>query len=431
MFPMLSRSVVHPLINIFLMQSIITMAIYSLPVIMPVAAGDIGVSPESVGFYMSALYIASTITGLFSGQLVARIGAPLLFRVMLLLAAVAVIVLLYSTPLALVAMAALVGVASGPMNPTGSQVLAQVTPVEQRAFVFSLKQCATPAGGALAGIVLPPLMLAYGWHWALAAIAVVALLLAVVIVLPRGPTTQSAVNLPGSADSEHVNHAADDGAVDQSDADPKHKSRAFSLKTTRNSIMKVWSQKELRSLTAAAVGLAAAQMGLATYLVVYLWREIGFSEAAAGLVFAGLHIAGISARIVLGLLADRVTSARRILTLLCVVLAVSLLLSSLFTQHWPLVFVYAVIFVAGGSGNGWVGLYYAELARLTPVDQVAEITGASQFFTYIGLLSGPVLFAALLAATDSFRVTLILFAVMIAMVAFSLVRSSVGNGHEE
>jgi nitrate/nitrite transporter NarK len=172
-------------------------------------------------------------------------------------------------------------------------------------------------------------------------------------------------------------------------------------------------------------------MGLATYLVVYLWREIGFSEAAAGLVFAGLHIAGISARIVLGLLADRVTSARRILTLLCVVLAVSLLLSSLFTQHWPLVFVYAVIFVAGGSGNGWVGLYYAELARLTPVDQVAEITGASQFFTYIGLLSGPVLFAALLAATDSFRVTLIVFAVMIAMVAFSLVRSSAGNGHEE
>lgn len=385
------------------MQSVVTMAIYSLPVIIPVASADLRISPESVGFYVSAIYATSTVTGLFSGQLVTRYGAPMMFRLMLLLTAVSVLILLFSSPLALITMAALVGVASGPLNPTGSHVLAQVTPKSQRALVFSLKQCATPAGGVLAGIILPPVMLAGNWRLAMLIIVVVAVLFAVVIVLPdpskQSTTTQTPVTQGLS---------------------PKANGKAFSVRKTGDSIMRVWQQRDLRSLTIAAVGLAAAQMALSTYLVVYLWREVGFSEAAAGLVFAGLHISGISARIVFGFIADKLATARTILVCLCFVLAAALVLASLFSPLWPLLFVYLVVFIAGGSGNGWVGLYYAEIARLTPVEQVAEITGASQFFTYIGLLTGPVLFAAGLALTDSYRITLVAFAVMITLAGLSL-----------
>ncbi len=417
----LPRSVLHPLSLIFIMQSVITMAIYSLPVIMPVAAADLNVSPESVGFYMSAMYITSTVTGLFSGQLVSRYGAPLLFRVMLMLTAIAVLLLMFSTPVALIAMAAILGVASGPMNPTGSQVLAHVTPVEQRALVFSLKQCATPAGGVLAGVILPPVMLACSWQVAMSIIIAAAALFAVFVVLPQPVAVRRAQSTAAAMRDTAVQKQT---APDKQNNSGNTTNSAFSLRKTRHSMMRVWMQKDLRSLTIAAVGLAAAQMGLATYLVVYLWREVGFSEAAAGLVFAALHISGISARIVLGFIADRLTSARTILILLCVVLAVALLLASMFTQQWPIAVVYIVVFLAGGTGNGWVGLYYAELARLTPVEQVAEITGASQFFTYIGLLTGPVLFAALLAVTDSYRFTLVAFAVMIVLVGASLAYAS-------
>jgi len=376
-----------------MMQSVVTMAIYALPVIIPVAAADFGIAPEFIGFYISAIYMTSTVTGLFSGQLVERFGAPALFRGMLLLTALAVLTLLFSTPLALVAMAAIMGIASGPLNPTGSQVLAQVTPVKQRALVFSLKQCATPAGGVLAGVVLPPLMLAGSWQQAMLLIVLAAMLIALFARLPPPSLTQTVRT-------------------------------RFSLRKTGDSIKRVWDHPDLRSLTIAAVGLAAAQMALATYLVVYLWREVGFPEAAAGLVFAGLHVSGISARIVLGTLADRLASARTILVILCLVLAISLLFTSLFHQQWPLLLVYLVVFVAGGSGNGWVGLYYSEVARLTPVEEVAEITGASQFFTYLGLLCGPVLFAGLLALTDSYRTTFISFSVAVTLAGLILALSS-------
>ena len=394
MFLSLPGSVLHPLISIFLMQSVITMAIYSLSVIMPVAAADLRVPPESVGYYVSVTYASSTVVGLFSGQLVARHGALMLFRSMLLLTAAAVLLLvLVATPLALIAMAFFVGAASGPMNPTGSQVLARVTPDSQRALVFSLKQCATPAGGVLAGIALPTIMLATNWQVSMTVVIGLAMLFALFASFPEPDSVTV-----GSSSS----------------------SNRFSLRKTFASITQVWEQPDLRSLTIAAVGLAAAQMALTTYLVVYLWREVGFTEAAAGLVFAGLHISGISARIVLGLIADRLTSARTLMVYLCVVLAVALLLVSQFTEHWSLVVVYGVVFAAGGSGNGWVGLYYAEIARLTPVEQVAEITGASQFFTYIGLLVGPVVFAALLSLTDSFRVTFLFFSAMILLAGLAL-----------
>ena len=391
----LPGSVLHPLISIFLMQSVITMAIYSLSVIMPVAAADLRVPPESVGYYVSVIYASSTVVGLFSGQLVARHGALTLFRSMLLLTAAAVLLLvLVATPLALITMAFFVGAASGPMNPTGSQVLARVTPDSQRALVFSLKQCATPAGGVLAGIALPTIMLATNWQVSMTVVIGLALLFALLASFPE----PDSVTVGSSSSS----------------------SNRFSLRKTFASITQVWEQPDLRSLTIAAVGLAAAQMALTTYLVVYLWREVGFTEAAAGLVFAGLHISGISARVVLGLIADRLTSARTLMVCLCVALAVALLLVSQFTEHWSLVVVYVVVFAAGGSGNGWVGLYYAEIARLTPVEQVAEITGASQFFTYIGLLVGPVVFAALLSVTDSFRVTFLFFSAMILLAGLAL-----------
>ncbi len=391
----LPGSVLHPLISIFLMQSVITMAIYSLSVIMPVAAADLRVPPESVGYYVSVIYASSTVVGLFSGQLVARHGALTLFRSMLLLTAAAVLLLvLVATPLALITMAFFVGAASGPMNPTGSQVLARVTPDSQRALVFSLKQCATPAGGVLAGIALPTIMLATNWQVSMTVVIGLALLFALLASFPE----PDSVTVGSSSSS----------------------SNRFSLRKTFASITQVWEQPDLRSLTIAAVGLAAAQMALTTYLVVYLWREVGFTEAAAGLVFAGLHISGISARVVLGLIADRLTSARTLMVCLCVVLAVALLLVSQFSEHWSLVVVYVVVFAAGGSGNGWVGLYYAEIARLTPVEQVAEITGASQFFTYIGLLVGPVVFAALLSLTDSFRVTFLFFSAMILLAGLAL-----------
>ncbi len=376
------------------MQSVITMAIYSLPVIVPVAATDLGLKPESVGFLVTIVYVFSTVTGLFTQALIIRFGPAVLFQLLLALTAASVLVLLTSSMLTAIVAAAILGIATGPMNPVGSYILARIVAPDRRAFVFSIKQCATPAGGMLAGVLLPTLMLTFGWQIAM---MIIPAMIAVVIVLaPLGRL----------------------GRREVSQTQP-----TFSLRKTLASLSIVTAHGPVRDLTLASICLAAAQMALATYLVVYLWRVVGLSEALAGLVFAVLHLSGIVSRLFLGLIADRYQSAKWILVAICLVLSLSLYLIGQFEQHWWLGVVYFVVAIAGASGNGWVGLYYAELARLAPPQRIAEYTGASQFFTYIGLLSGPMLFGGLLALLASYEAVLNLFAALLLAAGLFLARS--------
>lgn len=397
--------VLRPLVCIFLMQTVITMAIYSIPVIIPLAAADLGLAPESVGYLVTAIYGVSTITGLLSQAMIARFGPTGLFSLLMLGTALAIAVLLTSTMLSAIASALLLGLASGPMNPTGSHILARVVPAARRSLIFSIKQCATPAGGMLAGVLLPGLMLAWGWKHAMFVIPVLALLL-----LPLAWF--------GQLGKRQINRT----------------SVAFSFKTTARSLSIVVKPGPVRDLTVTAMCLAAAQMALATYLVVYLWKEIGLSEAQAGLVFAVLHFAGIIARVILGFIADRFKSAKWILVGICMLLAMALILMGLFDQNWSLFLIYSVVVVAGATGNGWVGLYYAELARLSIDDEflhdrIAEVTGASQFFTYIGLMSGPMLFGGLLAILSDYQSVLMIFALILVMATYFLVRSDMVKTH--
>ena len=141
---------------------------------------------------------------------------------------------------------------------------------------------------------------------------------------------------------------------------------------------------------------------MATYLPVYLWREVGYSETAAGLTFATLHIAGIVSRIVLGGIADRWVSSRVILIAIAGVMALTLVTIGYFEKDWPMALILLVIFIAGASGNGWVGLFFAELARLSPGDQTASVAAGSQFLMYLGIVGGPAFFGALLGASGSY-----------------------------
>ena len=57
-----------------------------------------------------------------------------------------------------------IGVGYGPITPASSHVLAKTTPRERMALMFSIKQTGVPAGTALAGLIVPPLTIAFGWQ---------------------------------------------------------------------------------------------------------------------------------------------------------------------------------------------------------------------------------------------------------------------------
>ncbi len=156
------RQVMTPLLVILIIQSILTLGSYSIPVIASAAAADFGISASALGGAVSIVYLTAMIVGLPSGIFIARFGAQRVFQMILLCTATGAVLISLAHPLWALLGAIVIGFSTAPMNPAGSHVLSRVSPPRWQPLIFSIKQCGTPAGGMLAGALLPPLIVAYG-----------------------------------------------------------------------------------------------------------------------------------------------------------------------------------------------------------------------------------------------------------------------------
>ena len=132
----------------------------------------------------------------------------------------------------------------------------------------------------------------------------------------------------------------------------------------------------------------------------------------AGALFAVFSFCGIPVRIFWGALAERVLSSRAILILTGCLMAAGFALTASFTREWPVWALGLVTALLGLSANGWVGLFFAEIVRLAPEDMAGDASGGGQFFAYGGIMSMPLAFGAIVAATGSYAVG---FAILTAL----------------
>jgi predicted MFS family arabinose efflux permease len=384
------RPVVRPLLTIFMAQALMTSAPYAISVLAPDAASDLGLSPDSVGFLASTVYLLAMISGLGSEVAIARWGPTRTFQALLALTALGTLSLMAAHPLLAFLGAALIGVATGPMNPAGSFVLSRVTTAKWQPFVFSLKQCATPVGGMAAGAVLPILALLYDWRLALALVPLFALPL--MVFAPRGGLEVEAMSRsPGPSRAIHL-------AV---------------LASLRDAV----ATPALRSVVLMGVVLGACQLGVAVYFVVYLWSEAQMSPIEAGQVFVMFHVAGVVARIALGALAERHIATRHLLQALGVLMAFATATAATIDSSTALWLIYAITVALGASGNAWVGLFFAELARLAPRN-IASTTGGAQFAMYTGIVVGPLLYGVMLRSGLSHGECFAVFSILALTTAF-------------
>ncbi|MFN9211531.1 MAG: MFS transporter [Betaproteobacteria bacterium] len=354
-------------------QIAVSLAALTLPAIAPVVARDLGVPASMVGTYISLLYLGAATAALAAGGLVLRLGAIRLSQWALLLCAGGLLVGL--TPLlAVVAAAALlIGLGYGPITPASSHVLARTTPPERRALTFSIKQTGVPAGTALAGIVVPPLAVAFGWQVGVAAVAVARALLALAVQPLRAEL--------------------------DADRDPQARLSAAALIAALRLVL---ATPPLRTLAAVSFVFAGMQMCTSSFVVAYLAEEVGLSLVTAGLGLTAASVAGVGARIFWGAVADRWMSPRATLALLGALMAVFAWTAAGFSAAWPLPLLLAACAALGATAIGWNGVYLAEVAHVAAPGQAGLATGGCLFFTYVGVVFCPFLFGVLQRASGSY-----------------------------
>src|SRR6218665_2121030 len=129
-----------PLTVTLTIQAMVSMAGLTMPVMAPVAAPAMGVSPTYTGLYLSVVYIGAVLSSLAAGSAVTRFGAIRVSQYGLLLCA-AGLALCAIPSLPSVAMGAfLIGCGYGPITPASSHLLARTTPAHRLSLVFSIKQ---------------------------------------------------------------------------------------------------------------------------------------------------------------------------------------------------------------------------------------------------------------------------------------------------
>jgi MFS family permease len=388
---LMTRLAIAALAATLAIQALATMMVLTPPVFAGVAAPAFGVSADHIGVFTAVVYAAACLSTGMAGGPVRRYGAIRVSQVALVIGAIG-LALLASASLALgVVGAVLIGVGYGPMTPASSHILMRQTPAARRSLVFSIKQTGVPVGGALAGLVVPILVLPFGWRGATLAVAAAGVALALIC---------------------EPLHAKLDDDIDAKAAGGSHILTAMGL---------VVGQPALRRLAFASVTYSAMQLSLGAFLVTFLTAHAHMALVAAGLAMAVLQGAGIAGRILWGWTADRLMSARQALSLLGVTIGAIAAALAFVDPAWPLPLV---LIVAGGLGAvalGWNGVFLAEVARLAPSGTTGTATGGALALTFIGALVGPPLFGVIVGMTGSYRVAFLVAAAatMVAGLAVS------------
>jgi len=341
-----------------------------LPVVAPLLTKSAGLAPERIG-NLSSLTSAGTCLFLaFGSPVLARLGPVRSLQLGAGLAVAAMAIAASGFWPALVLAALLLGVGYGPTPPSGSRILARTAPPGHRTLIFSIKQAGAPAGGALAGLIVAPFALRFGWA--------PALLLAVVAGL-------------GSAALIAPLRAMMD--VERDPARSVHPRAIFSLANVMTPVRALTGGAEMVTITLLALSFALVQGVLFSFSVTYLTQS-GLGLAEAGVVYACLQGAGVVARIFLGYLADRTGRPAANLTVQAVVAAGCVLAYAFMPMRLPLPVLAAVGMAAGFFGCSWNGIYMAEIARLAPPERVADAASGSTLVVFLGYVAGPSLFAA-------------------------------------
>jgi MFS family permease len=362
-------------------QMMASMALTAPSVFAPVVAPALGFAPQSIGWFVGAVYLSAMFSGLIAGHYVRQFGAVRLSQVAMLLTALGLVFAAAGVPLLLLLATLAIGVGYGLTNPTAAHILSHHAPDARRGLFFSIKQTGVPFGVALAGMIIPAFLKL--WSWQVAAIAVAALVASTSVVLARYrrvfDVTREAVSLD------------------------------WRTLVTRP-LARVLREPALRRLSISSFCYAGTQICFLTFLVSDLKLERGFSLAAAAGALATAQITSVAARPFWGYVADRYIDPRTLLALLGVAMAASLALLALLPTNAGVGAVIAVAMLVAATVSGWNGVFYADLARHVRQHEIAMITGGTQFMTFCGGMIGPAAFASAISVLASYAKSFLLLA---------------------
>jgi MFS family permease len=342
----------------------------------PRIRADFAFGDSTLGIAVALFYVVSASGSVPAGRLVDRVGAARGMRMAAGFTAISglAVAALAQSATSLTALILIGGVANALGGPSVSAMLKREVAVHRQGLAFGAQQAGAPLGALAAGLALPAVAIPLGWRWAFVASAALAL-----VAVAFAPRTAA------------VATAASTGS---------RRPRTFT---------------SVHALGLAAVLASAAGVGFVSFLVTYAVGN-GMSEAAAGLLLAGVSLAATISRIALGVFADR--AGQEPLRPVATMLAASVTGYLLLTAGEPGVIAAAAL-LAGGLGWAWPGGLTLAVVQRSP-EAPAWAVGVMMTGLFVGAVAGP-LITGFLAEDDLFTAAWIACAGLALLAAATIV----------
>lgn len=357
-------------------QTLATMAVYALPVLVAYAAPDFGMARATIGYQVGLVYLCAVFASAYGPRWLAVWGPARTTQIALGAAAIGVALLSFAELTVALPATVLIGLAYGLTNPAASQLLGRLAPPSRRNMVFGLKQMGVPFGVALAGLMLPGTAEFFGWRYAMLLAAAMLLAMVIGLQLKRADWDQ------------------DRGA-------PALQAGPLLL---------------LKSPALGVIGLAAAsyalvQIGLGAHMVAMLIGDYGWDSVSAGALVGLSQVVGGLSRIGWALVADTKLGGQRVLMMIGALSGVFLMMLPLVGGGQTLMLV--LLFIAiGASTAGWNGVLVAESVRLAPPGAAGAASGAVISLSFAGAVLGPPLIAVLGQELHGYRYAFAVLAIL-------------------
>ena len=364
---------VWPLLATLAVQTLATMALYSVPTVAPEIARDLNIPGTLVGGFVATAYGVGILSALLAPGLVRKYGGVRATQAVLLAAAGMLLMAAFGHGVSGLALAALVlGLGYGAAAPASTHLLVPQTPRPVFNLVMSFRQIGVPLGGVLAALILPPIGIAFGWRWALLAEVFPVLLLIIAMEFPRRRWDH---------DREPDRRVLGKGLI-----------QPFTL----------LAESRFRRLSIATFAYSGLALCLVAFMTVQLTTVIGLDLVQAGQVLATYQIAGSVSRPIWGWIADRFLTPSQTLAVHGTGMAASSLLMGFYGPNWQVWAVMANAVLAGCTAGGYTGVAYAEYAMLGG-SRRTEATGLGTAIFFAGGMMVPPLFGAAVAVLGGYR----------------------------
>jgi nitrate/nitrite transporter NarK len=168
------------------------------------------------------------------------------------------------------------------------------------------------------------------------------------------------------------------------------------------------------------MAFCGSQFCVSTFSVVACVAVLDMSLVAAGVVLMVVQITNAAGRMVAGWIADRIGSAARVMTWMAWAMLATSIGFLWLSPEWPLPLVFGMFAALGITSGAWAGILMAEAGHRAAPGKVAAVVSGTLIYVNIGKFTGPALFAAVYALTQSYNIAFALLGVPALVVIWCL-----------